>query len=115
MIGLCERRNCQLHTLDNKNFSPAFLVIEEHAHYTNMCAIEIFTHLCFTFLSLHSVYEFISSIVRAHDTTVWHLVSNQSKIKILSIKVQNRFQFWYLILKLQLIFITLTGIFYTFV
>ncbi len=28
--------------LDTKNFSPAFLVIEEHVHYMNMCAIEIF-------------------------------------------------------------------------
>ncbi len=26
-------------------FSPAFLVIEEHAHCMNMCTIEIFTHL----------------------------------------------------------------------
>ncbi len=33
--------------MDTKNFSPAFLVTEEHAHYMNMCAIEIFTYLWF--------------------------------------------------------------------
>ncbi len=27
--------------LDSKNFSPAFLVIEEHAHYMNMCASDV--------------------------------------------------------------------------
>ncbi len=32
------------YTLDLKNFSPAFLVIEKHAHYMNMGAIEIFIH-----------------------------------------------------------------------
>ncbi len=32
-------------TLNTKNFFPAFLVIEEHAHYINMCAIEIFTQV----------------------------------------------------------------------
>ncbi len=37
------------YTLDAKNSSPAFLVIEEHAHYMNMCAIEIFAHLVFCF------------------------------------------------------------------
>ncbi len=31
------------YTLDTKNFSPAILVVEEHAHYMNMCTIEIFT------------------------------------------------------------------------
>ncbi len=31
--------------LNTKHFSPTFLVIEEHAHYMNMCAIEIFTHI----------------------------------------------------------------------
>ncbi len=31
------------YTLKTKNFPPAFLVIEEHAHYMNMSAIEIFT------------------------------------------------------------------------
>ncbi len=35
------------YTLDTKNLSPAFLVIEEHGHYMNMCAIEIFTHVSF--------------------------------------------------------------------
>ncbi len=33
--------------LDNKNFSPAFLVIEEPAHCMNMCIIEIFTSIYF--------------------------------------------------------------------
>ncbi len=31
------------YTLDPKNFSLAFLVIDNHAHYMNMSAIEIFT------------------------------------------------------------------------
>ncbi len=38
------------YTLDPKNFSPAFLVMEEHAHYMNMCAVEIFTHMYFDIL-----------------------------------------------------------------
>ncbi len=37
------------YTLDPKDFSPAFLVIEEHAHYMNMCAIEIFILIWFSF------------------------------------------------------------------
>ncbi len=32
-------------TLDPKNFSPAFLVIEEHVHYMNMFVFETFTHI----------------------------------------------------------------------
>ncbi len=31
--------------LDAKNFSPTFLVIEEHAHYMKMCIIETFIHI----------------------------------------------------------------------
>ncbi len=33
--------------LDTKNFSPAFLVIEEHVHYMKVWAIEIFTIMQF--------------------------------------------------------------------
>ncbi len=35
-----------IYALDIKNFSPAFLVIEEHARYMKMCDIEIFTLVC---------------------------------------------------------------------
>ncbi len=42
MIGLRERRSCQL-LVGAWKFFLAFLVVEEHAHYMNMCTVEIFT------------------------------------------------------------------------
>ncbi len=54
MIGLCKRWSFQLH-IGPKNFSPAFLVIKEHAHYMNMCAIEIFTHKLLAFFGGENV------------------------------------------------------------
>ncbi len=52
--------------LDPKNFSPAFLVVEEHVHYMNVCAIEIFTHL----------YYMADSNTRTNG--MWNSLNNQS-------------------------------------
>ncbi len=46
------------YTLDPKNFSAAFLVIEEHVHCMNMCAIEKFTHISLNMSLTESRYKY---------------------------------------------------------